>query len=444
MIKIMRYTTLVVSLVLAAVCTGCHHSDDPCAPVAPAPDTPDPELLTLCLDIAFDGQTSAATRADKGDSDGYEGAEWDFEKIRSLRVIIVRKEKGLIEANRLVSTSAQGIPMYDNLEFKVVGNEEKRIYLIANESSLSAPVGMQGTASSFLDSFKVGEGFGYDLGDSPLDNWTVAIPDPAPDTEYVTEGLFSNARAGIDLLPLTEFFDINAERQDLELDNIYYSHLFLTRTAAKASFYLDTSAIEGEGVVDFDKVRITEISLAGIGAMEYVFPKDTEYSSPKYPDESNLIFSQNPDVSWDWNDDTKGIYVKSFSTPSEKTLTYVAKGLDVSLAKREGDPVRITPDPIYFPESILQAGAKYTVGVTLSSGARLTAPLEDNILNIGGRDAIARNTHLQVVIKFVGRTLECEARVAPYIGVTLEPLFGYDDIIVKPPKPREKNPDETL
>ncbi len=140
-------------------------------------------------------------------------------------------------------------------------------------------------------------------------------------------------------------------------------------------------------------------------------------------------------------------YITSFATPSgNKTLTYEIldkdnatgeyKKLDIDIVKNN-TAVKESQiaGPIYFPESILGANKHYEVGVLLSTGVWLTAPLETNILNIEGHDAVARNTHLKITLKFTGKDLQAEVRVAPYIGVVLGPIFGNYDII-KPPKPR--------
>ena len=77
---------------MGAVCAGCH-SDAPCTPGGEEPEVPvpDPEKVTLCLNVSFDGQTGQ-TRAEN-DPDRYDDPSGDFEKISTLRVIIVRNFK---------------------------------------------------------------------------------------------------------------------------------------------------------------------------------------------------------------------------------------------------------------------------------------------------------------------------------------------------------------
>lgn len=443
--KSVKYKTLTLLSILALGCAGCHHSDDPCPLEPEAPDAPDPDKLTLCLNITFEGQESE-TRADLGDKDDYEEGSGDFESISTLRVIIVRDSvskdedgnptgevvKRAVEANRLVATSPQGYPLYDNLQFKVIADEDKRIYLIANERSLTPPPGEWETASEFLDSYKVGNNFELDYSKSALTTWTVSLPFTTQVIDNVSKDVATSdlfAPTDENKLPLTEFFDIKADSQKT-IDDIYYSNLFITRAAAKATFYLKPDGLEAA----YKDVQITSISLSGVGAEEYVFPLgeeylDAEYSKGKYQEGK-------PDVK---------MYIKNFKTPSQKTLTYLinkeniyneegemtgTKDLSIEMVPEGGaNSTRQILGPIYFPESILKAEEQYEVTVTLSTGAELKAPLVTNILNIGGREAVARNTHLQITLEFSPQNLMCEVSLVPYIGILLEPSFGFENLL---------------
>ncbi|MDE6510689.1 MAG: hypothetical protein K2L00_01150, partial [Muribaculaceae bacterium] len=207
----MKYKAFAMLAAMGAACAGCH-SDSPCPPGGEEPGaTPDPELLTLCLNVSFDGQESG-TRAEN-DPDRYDDPVSDFETISTLRVIIVRDLKkvsgetgdtlkGIVEANRLVRTNALGRPLHDNLEFKVIANEYKRIYLIANEQYLGAPSESltapqkYDSASKYLSSFQGGnpgkEAGPIDL--SSLSEWTVSVPGLTPEMKEIKGydgGLFS-------------------------------------------------------------------------------------------------------------------------------------------------------------------------------------------------------------------------------------------------------------
>ncbi|MDE7347140.1 MAG: hypothetical protein K2N48_10445 [Muribaculaceae bacterium] len=430
--------SLYLSAVLAVlVAGGCRHSDDPLPPAVEDPETIDPDKLMLCLNVTFDGQ-DGSTRADEPDR--YEDPSGDFEKISTLRVIIVRNmsadgKYGIVEANRLVMTNDAGHPINDNLEFKVIANEQKRIYIVANEDYLTAPEGFEGSPANFLDSFRArnskddSEVFS-DL--TALTDWTVSVPGLTPAMTQINGyagGLFSPSPSR--RLPLTEFFDIEVNRTD-EVDDQFYSHLFITRTAAKAVFYLNTSdnfaVAEGEAI---QNTSIRAITLTGVGTTEYVFPNKTEYSTPK--DELIDYTTEDHPAS------LKDAYITTFATPAgNREVTYLINDVNAQITKPADGKARSITSPIYFPESILEPGQHYSVGVQLNNGTWLSAPLDaeslqHNILTIKDgdveRDAIARNTYLPIELYFDG-AMDLTVNVLPwnredyYVDYTANVGFG--------------------
>lgn len=409
-----KYKALTLLAAVTLVFTGCH-SDSPCPPGTEEPETPvpEPDKVTLCLNVSFDGQDNL-TRAN--DPNYYDDPTGTFEKISTIRVIIVRnliesatETTGIVEANRLVRTNDAGHPISDNFEFKVIANEEKRIYLVANEEFITAPVGFE-SATKFLDTFKVaGKNDDQKSADLlPLSEWTVSVPGL---TSSMTEikgygnGLFSPSLSPDTKrrLPLTEFFDIEVKRTD-EVDDLFYSHLFMTRAAAKAVFYLNTSDnFAGDGIKN---TSIKAISLKGVGTTEYVFPNTTEYSPSK---ESLVEYSTNDHPA---SLPRKEAYITTFATPAtNREVTYLINDVNAEIKKPADGKARAITEPIYFPESILEPGKYYEVGVQLSNGTWLTALLDNNtakhnILSIknddGEHQAIARNTYLPIELYFDG------------------------------------------
>lgn len=436
--KLLRYIMPVLSL----VAVGC--SSEEAAPEVENPREPRPDEVTLCLDVSYDG-VGARTRAEN-DPDRFDPASGDFEKIESLRVIIVRgietgengKEKGIIEGNRLVATNEQGYPIYDNLEFKVIAGEMKRIYLIANEKYLDAsPVPGQGV-SAFLDSYTISKEVEINL----FTNWTVSIPDVSATTVTTKEmGMFNPLKGR--LLPLTEFFDVQVGERDEYgdvkdvPDNRWFTHLFLTRCAAKAQFFLKAgSGFAGENVRNS---RITAITLSGVGNAEYVFPHETKYNYSKdyskdyYKEE---LITNGPDKAPNISE----AYIKFFKTPeANKAVIYQINDLNEEIKQTpsgEGMPTSklIQNTLIYFPESILGEGKQYEVGVQIDGQNWFYAPLEDNILSVAGNDAVARNTYLPIEIEFTGAA-NFNVRVLPwnredyYVDYTANVGFNDNDYL---------------
>ena len=434
--KLLKY----ILPVLTAVASGC--GSEEVAP--PAVEEPSQELqydeVMLCLNVSYDG-VGSSTRAE-GDPDRYEGIDGKYETVETLRVLIVRdiqtdadgKTTAVVEGNRLVATNEQGYPMYDNLEFKVLANSNKRIYLIANEKYLpNSPITGQ-KVSVFLDSYTVStpkEEKRFDIG--VLSGWTVSVPDITASTTTVTTdkmGMFQPSDGK--RLPLTEFFDVEVGRKDETTDNRWFSHLFLTRCAAKARFFLNVGEnFKNDGAVN---PEIKSISLSGVGTKEYVFPNNTVYSIPK----DKLITSGTSLTAT-----LKNAYIKTFATPADnQVVTYLINDVDLL------DNVKIVETPknsagnmlnypinnnfLYFAESILNGGQEYEVTVELTDGRIFKAPLKtdavtgntSNVMQIGGNYAISRNTYLPILINFTG-ALDISVEVLPWTPEYYE--FDFSD-----------------
>ena len=420
--------TLIAMGGLAVALEGCsafHEEFSDCA-YDQSDESTKPVILRLSVDYASGNNT---TRTDN-DPDRFDDPTGEFEEIETLRVLIIHElspidnTKGVVEANRLVATTSAGIPLYDNLNFEVIPNERKRIYLIANENYLVPPANSnQSTASRFLDSFKPGTETNLNL----LSNWVVFMPGTSAvtvDGATVTTSLFSPyLETSKRRLPLTESFDIDVPEfirndKDDEDNFIFDAGLFLTRAAAKARFYIATGSnypdtTDGESVVT---PTITAITLSGIGSSEFVFPRDTKYSILEKDDEGNSKkeISKN-DI---WNSLTGSSpnypFITSFSTPNDShQLSFSLTNLINNRIRKFSEPMPLHDRLIYFPESILETGQQFTVGVQLNNREWLYAPLETNILKIEGIDAIARDTYLPITITF-NNTTDISVKVLPW------------------------------
>ena len=250
------------------------------------------------------------------------------------------------------------------------------------------------TATRFLDTLKPDKEKTVDL--SILAEWTAEMPEA--ENGLVRSGIFAPANLA-SRLPLTEYFDVYADRNST-VDDIFYANLFVTRAAAKATFYVEATAPMNENAV---YSTITGIRLNGIGTTEYVFPNNTVYN----PDKESLIKDDK-----DKKDKIEEAYITAFNVPQDaQKVTYLLGNLNAPV---RGTKHRITSSSIYFPESILEPGEHYTVSVQLDNGSWLEpAPLENNILSFDGKDAIARSTDLQILIRFTGEA-QITAEVLPW------------------------------
>lgn len=426
MILSFRHTALAALAALAATLGGCSESAD-------GPESGPQEVL---LRITVDPGLSMVSRAAEIPNGGYEGAAGDFEKIQTLRIIIVdgitdSDPNGTVEANRLVNTTAEGYPVNDNMVFRVKTGR-KRIFLIANEGSLPSPDAAFTSSRLYLDSFREG----YDYNSGTFGNWMVSLPGTNPSA---TASLYSNVQ-GAPGLPLTEYFDVTLEtvppsmHQGERIENIETQsvHLFMTRAAAKVTYkvFVDPSYKSG--------TNLTAIRLGGLNWYQWVFPHSAKYLPAKNP---QVVFGASEAIPAVTNR-----FITEFSTPPRVNAVYgasVTTTLPAPVVLTSGTQDANTPiytsAPVYFPESQFPSEAAptdmFTVNVRLGDQWLTAQPLDENILSVPimvngqntTRQGIARDTHLIVEITFTDKAVIWRSVVAPYNSVILEPVFGLNE-----------------
>ena len=88
-------------------------------------------LVNLNISVALSDISQSGTRA----SDIYpEAPVNDNEKMKTLRIIVVRNNDNIVEHNRIYNLEVASTDCYSE-PMKVIGNEKKRIYLFANEAT---------------------------------------------------------------------------------------------------------------------------------------------------------------------------------------------------------------------------------------------------------------------------------------------------------------------
>lgn len=420
-----RFTLAALMTLLVASLAGCSQ-EEPSQPDAKK----DSVILRLAIDTGLDPSSRAAA------PDYFEAPSGDFEKIYTLRVILVKNGDDEVEANRLVRTTETGTPVDDNLEFKV-RTGSKSVYLIANEASLPVPDNFAGTGegkytgiTAFLDEkYRPGTSFSSEV----FSSWLVSLPGGNPGA---TAGLYSNI-PGANGLPLTEFFNFNIVSDNVDPDiakeETQTVHLFLTRAAAKATFNVEVAPdYKGSGV------NITGIRLNGLNWQQYVFPRSAVYT----PEKDVEITPGLPGVVTP----EKERYITSFTTPARVNNV---TGANVTMNLAADDQIEIkagakgTVGPLYIPESLMPVAvatnpaACFNVQVQLDGENWLDAKMlgndvagtnpNNNILLVNDCQAIARNTHLKVTIGFSDKDITADVELVPYISVVLRPSFGFEE-----------------
>lgn len=107
---------------------------------------PESVMVNLQINVAASDIASPQTRA------GYEEAQSDDERMRTLRIVVVRAD-GTIEHNRFLRLTS-AVERYGDETFRVYGREKKRIYLFANE--LTSRVGVDGVSHPLIDFDQIG------------------------------------------------------------------------------------------------------------------------------------------------------------------------------------------------------------------------------------------------------------------------------------------------
>ena len=123
-----------------------------------------PDAVYLDINVALrDAPVSGRSVSGRADEDPSYDQVTDAEKMHTLRVILVRPD-GRVEHNVYLDlTNAPVSDRYGKIRLKVQGNEEKTIYLLGNETSVSVELpAVEGETSRVFQSwgdFKPGDKF---------------------------------------------------------------------------------------------------------------------------------------------------------------------------------------------------------------------------------------------------------------------------------------------
>lgn len=424
----MALPPLAALALLAPALAGCSSAE---VVVPDVPEEDDDPGVTLRLSVAVASRGNVS-RADIG-NEGYEPAATELEQVKTLRVLITG-QSGILDHNRMVTmtTKPDGKlePVNDNLNFKVGSNEHIRIWLLANEATLPMPEGVTvpgnpaATVSDWLNALYRGTDI-----DEALLAWTVTpysdVTDDGIATVSAFDGKYNPMSEMFEILTLPKLADLGdgelpggseqlvTRKQDVSV--------FITRAVSKVTYRFDFSQFQGSGL------SVTDVRLNGLSRDEYVFPNDAVYAPAKYKADGTVNEIKNADGKV-----IPDRYITSFASPQPGAVVNLQPAMTPVEMVRAAD--KVIRGPYYFAESLSDlAENAYTVLVCLKNpddendaGTWLEAkPLVDNILAVDGKEAIARNTHLYIDIRFRDiNDITYTAIEAPYNSVLLEPTFG--------------------
>ncbi len=409
---------------LAAIgmATGCRSSEKP---VEPMPEDTD---VILCLNVSVSDSPEIyrpGTRTGEDEPEDtthytFDPPEWVYERMNTLRVIIVRPDN-TVEYNRLENLPPdEGTSEFNQLFFKVATDqgqiddknpdiriEKKRIYLIANEASLP-----EEKNRNLLAGLSKGDTFTPAIAEEMIvsEEWqTGAVP------------LIDNTGEGPKkFIPMSEFFDIsvtyNIANANIDKEPQYES-LFITRIPVKFVFTIDGDA---SALLPGESVRITHIRFQNVMEKEYLFPKDTKYYPTKYEDIEKK------------DNKLAGRIITSFQTPGRtdnkiKPIQFQpeAFGYGQNCSKEYNPQLYYCESENYAGDS--EANPTYFVEVDAefrtADGKKETATFGS--VSLPNLPALPRNTVVQINFSFRNRELVCDVTVFPYTAVTLNPSFGF-------------------
>jgi len=373
-------------------------------------DEPRPDLeegmVNLVLSVAVPdavspGASSRSVVTTPDNDNNFEGPATQYEKIHTLRVIIVSQNRNIVEHNKLFKFKENGLVFFDNMVFEVKENDKKTIYFFANEGSLKFPGNLNNTLN--LDAIKAGAS-----GDMAKAYEALMVKSGADGLLYDNE---SDTKSYI---PMSETY------KDIEVTDEYFQELpvmFITRAAVKFSFNI-------EPVTGLDMV-IKSITFNKLAKQEYLLPNQTKYE-PAYP-----LPSTNP---------LGGRFITEYKIPENtEHITYTfttTEPIDLSNSQ-----VKKWAPKLYFcesqylnPDDNADDKEPYTLSIKVarkeegSDGKPIFVDEYDyTALPLPNLPILPRNTHVIVNIKIgPSKDITCTVDLVPYTGVWLNPDFGVD------------------
>ncbi|NPD92891.1 hypothetical protein [Xylanibacter muris] len=332
----------------------------------------------------------------------------DNEKMNNVRVIILHPD-GTVEHNKFYSLDGAQAQKY--ILLKVRPDERKKVFLFANEESVSKAEGVtvadgSGTLSAFLDSY--GEG--------------------SSDFEEAVNSLyFAPDYTGGKNIPMSSVYEIDIPEKGVVEETVY-----VVRVATK--FTVNFFNWRGE------EVCVRNFTIASHADRNFLMAhvNDSEQNRRLFNGKSWINWLKEVSDASSENDDyatTEAAgWLKDYELPPQADMTITYTHGTVTVGKPTVDiynPSNSKPGvakniPVfYLPESKNpKAGAtdgeqEYTMTIDISGRS------EPFVCKLPDLKALFRNTHVVVNITLYN-SMEIEVDVIPYSEVSLDPIFGLD------------------
>ena len=326
------------------------------------------------------------SKADINASD-YIGPAHDGEKIQTLRIVIVRPD-GTIEHNRYMDFQGAVKRAYmevADIAFKVVGPEQKKVYLFVNENSVKED--MTGAETKIVNynfnTLEVGKKFPADA----IADLKISLFD-SYDTVPCEENLATAS------LPMSECHTVQMPAKDHHVD------LYVTRAAVKFTYLFDNQTSQS--------YSLSQLTISKGSRLEYYMPQITYTGDPF----TNDFAVENYKVP---NNFTNDYYIFGRFAPGDGSLVLPAE--------------KVTPLPSFY---LLEGKYEDPKKVVDSNGKQLnysmSATLDGVIHESYFPDVpwLPRNTHVVTVITISDHDVKWTVDVYPYGEYWLNPGFGLE------------------
>lgn len=329
----------------------------------------------------------------------------DNEKMHSVRVIVLHPD-GTVEHNKFYALD--GAQEQRSILLKVTPNEKKKIYLFANEESVSAVEGVADDSQSLTDFFEGYTDSNEESGFEDAVNGLYFAPD------------YSAGKP----IPMSSMYEIDFPEKG-NFDGTFY----VVRVATKFT-------------VNFKNWRGEEVTVENFTIASHADKNFLMAHVNSYPDTQNHETNQKYPTWIDWlkavsdasNVDSDAAteefgWLTDYRLPEQTTAkVYTHEGLkigkptvDIDYPDNSKPGVASDVPVFYLPESKnLKAGAteqEYILTIKIAGRA------EPFVCKLDKLKALFRNTHLVVNITMYNSN-EIVVDVIPYSEVILEPEFG--------------------
>lgn len=404
-------------MALISVATGCSDTDEP----VPVPDGDGP-IVTLRLSVGINSpqqlqDSRAAGEYPAGYPYDFEPAATIYEGISTLRVIVVRPDN-TVEGNAR-ENFADYIPqegnLYGPLQFRVKSDEVKRVYLIANEASIVPAIDWtQYAVGSTLTPAAAERLLQYnEWPTAPAD--TLAIP-------YI-----DNTGADKKYVPMSEFFDTFVEAPPASLTEDIHTQsatYFITRNVVKFGFTISAQDKNGNPTTPVNSFRVKSLAFRNLMQKSYVFPYETSYLPTKASNTTDFRRVVTAFTTPGLN----GNLVRPYYFPIE-ALRFGVNATGSSYAATQ----TYAPE-LYFSETFNNtAGNRFDIDVELEIEGDKGPTVKFYRVKLPNLPDFPRNTFVKVNLIMQEELLTAVVDVVPYISVSLNPIFGFQQI--KPTEP---------